>query len=123
MPAWEVMMALDVNMGMECAEANLSGEFTIFTVGVLKDDFFGLLNFPVVHLYLAQVTEFDTAGLQLLVMLQREALLRERKLQLIAPSVPVQDVVTLLGCNDLFAFNEPTAGMGSAESKGAADGS
>ena len=116
-------MALDVNMGMGCAEANLDGEFTIFTVGTIKDDFFGLLNFPVVHLYLGQVTEFDTAGLQLLMMLQREASFRERKLQLISPSDPVREVITLLGCNDLFVFTEPAADMESVESKGAEDGS
>ncbi|PHV10611.1 STAS domain-containing protein [Chitinimonas sp. BJB300] len=115
-------MGLDVNMGMDCAEASLSEEFTIFTAQLLKEDLFGLLNFPVVHLYLTKVTEFDTAGLQLLMMLQREAVLRERKLQLIAPSDPIRDVIVLLGCESLFTFVEPAAGMSNAKDRGGADG-
>lgn len=98
-------MPLDINMGSDSAEARLFGDCTIVHAAELSEDLFGLLNFPRVHLDLSQVTEFDTACLQMLVLLQRETRLREHELDLLAPSEAVRELVLLLGCQKLCPFS------------------
>lgn len=115
-------MPLDITMGRDGAEARLFGDCTIFHAVELSEDLFGLLNFPRVHLDLSQVTEFDTAGLQMLVLLQREVRLREHELVLQAPSEAVRELVSLLGCESLCAFTSCSDEPGAHSEAGGDDG-
>lgn len=51
----------------------LQGDLTIFTVDALKDDIFLALNCPQIRVSLAAVTDVDSCGLQLLLVLARQA--------------------------------------------------
>jgi anti-anti-sigma factor len=48
------------------------------------------------------VTELDTCGLQVLLMLRRAAAAQGRQLRLLAPSAVVRDVLTLCGLEALW---------------------
>lgn len=55
------------------ATLTLQGDLTIFTVDALKDDVFLALNCPRIRVSLDAVTDIDSCGLQLLLMLARQA--------------------------------------------------
>ncbi|WP_295004329.1 STAS domain-containing protein [uncultured Dechloromonas sp.] len=55
------------------ATLNLQGDLTVFTVDALKDDVFLALNCPRIRVSLAAVTDIDSCGLQLLLLLARQA--------------------------------------------------
>ena len=80
------------------ARLAVEGEMTIYRAAELKP---ALLETVRTHdapaLDLAHVTEFDCAGLQLLLMAQREAARLGRRLALVAPSTAVREACTLLG--------------------------
>ena len=80
------------------ARLAVEGEMTIYRAAELKP---ALLDAVRAHdapeLDLANVTEFDCAGLQLLLMARREAARLGRRLALVAPSPAVLDACALLG--------------------------
>lgn len=51
----------------------LRGELTVFTVEALKDEIFSALNCPRIRVSLEALTEIDTCGLQLLLLLAQQA--------------------------------------------------
>lgn len=51
----------------------LQGDLTIFTVDALKDDVFMALNCPQIRVSLSAVTDIDSCGLQLLLLLAQQA--------------------------------------------------
>lgn len=51
----------------------LQGDLTIFTVDALKDDVFMALNCPQIRVSLEAVTDIDSCGLQLLLLLAQQA--------------------------------------------------
>lgn len=55
------------------ATLTLQGDLTIFTVDALKDDVFMALNCPRIRVSLAAVTDIDSCGLQLLLLLAQQA--------------------------------------------------
>lgn len=79
----------------------LSGELTIQTVGERRAELFEALDAaqrvgaPSVELDLTGVNELDTAGLQLLLVAQREAAHDDRPLRLVAMSQTVADVLAI----------------------------
>jgi anti-anti-sigma factor len=83
----------------------LDGELTIYRAGELKDL---LLPPPAgaagedLVLDLSGVSEIDSAGVQLLLVLQRDALATGRALRLAAPSAAVAEALTLLGLQQQF---------------------
>ena len=83
----------------------ISGEFTIFTAADLKPR---LLHAVIdaesegVDIDLSEVSEIDSAGLQLMVMTKREALARGKNVRFVRHSDPVLDLVDLCDLSGFF---------------------
>ncbi|GMR08520.1 MAG: hypothetical protein BMS9Abin26_1525 [Gammaproteobacteria bacterium] len=76
--------------------AKIDGDMTIYTAAEMKDKLLKKLGgCQAMELDLSQVTELDTAGFQLLVMLRREAEHSETSLLMKNHSSAVQDVFGL----------------------------
>ena len=77
----------------------VTGEMTVYTAGQIKQLLVdALAEGPAnVQVDLSGVSEFDTAGLQLLLLVHREALVSGRSLQFAAASNIVREVLTLYG--------------------------
>ncbi|WP_443094347.1 STAS domain-containing protein [Pseudoduganella chitinolytica] len=80
----------------------IEGEMTIYRAAELKDVLFDALrqataDARALALDLSQVTEFDSAGVQLLLMARREAQRQGHPLQLVAHSPAVREVLNLTG--------------------------
>lgn len=81
---------------------SIEGEFTIYRAAELKPVLLeAVTRDGVVELDLSRVTEFDTAGLQLLMLAKRAAGAAGRELRLVRHSPVVVDVLQLL---DLAAY-------------------
>ncbi|MGR8930025.1 MAG: STAS domain-containing protein [Gammaproteobacteria bacterium] len=81
----------------------LQGEMTIYTALEQKSAFFPYLHASQeLQIDLSGVHEIDSAGLQLLLFLKREAAERQIKLSLIQHSQEVVDVLELLNLNKHF---------------------
>lgn len=74
--------ALSVGITDGIADARLEGELSIHTVDALKDPFFSLLNAHAIRLDLSSVTDIDSCGLQLLIILYQQASLLNRQFTL-----------------------------------------
>lgn len=83
----------------------INGEFTIYTAADWRER---LLNAVVgqsdVELDLSEVSEIDTAGLQLLLATRREVRAAGGSLHLAAPSPAVVDVLNFCGLADDFGL-------------------
>ena len=83
----------------------ISGEFTIYTAADLKPR---LLHAVIdaesedVDIDLSEVSEIDSAGLQLMVMTKREALARGKNVRFVRHSDPVLDLVDLCDLSGFF---------------------
>lgn len=84
----------------------LSGELTIFTAAQARQEILAHQTaHPDLQLDLAGVTELDTAGVQLLAWLKREAVRRGAALVFRHHSAPVMEVLDLLKVTQ--AFGDP----------------
>ena len=83
---------------------SIAGELTIYRAAELKPMLLATLpgTGPIL-LDLAEVTEVDTAGVQLLLLLRREALGANRTLHLLHPSMAVAEAFDLLDLGPRFA--------------------
>lgn len=80
----------------------VEGELTIYTAAEMKEKLGGLLSAEAIEIDLAQVSEIDTAGLQLLLLLQRECKKIDKPLAFINPSEVVLSCWNM--CNLTEAF-------------------
>lgn len=81
----------------------LEGEMTIYTAFEMKAQLLRhLAKVKELEVDLSQVTEIDSAGLQLLILLKRETAARGALLRLIAHSTPVTDVIDTLNLAAYF---------------------
>lgn len=81
----------------------IEGEMTIYRAAELKQVLLASLDqTEELEIDLAAVTEFDSAGVQILILAKRQALARQRKLRLIAHSPAVLDVFELLNLAAYF---------------------
>ncbi len=87
----------------------VTGEMTVYTASQVKQPLVDALTAGPenIQLDLSGVSEFDTAGVQLLLLIHREALLAGRHLQLGPESTIVRDVLTLCGALGLLK-DDPT---------------
>jgi anti-anti-sigma factor len=86
------------------AALRIVGEMTIFRAAELKGPLLALLDDPAQPaLDLAGVTEIDTAGLQLLLLVRREAQARGREVRLTGRSAAVVELLELAGVAAHFA--------------------
>ena len=75
----------------------LEGAMTIYEAAALKDRLLGALQAAGgIELDLSQVAEIDTAGVQLLVLLKREALAAGKSFSVVAHGQASQDAIELL---------------------------
>jgi len=84
----------------------IEGELSIYRAAELKPVLLeAVQREPVVEVDLSQVSEFDSAGLQVLMLAKREAVAAGREFRLVRHSPPVVDALQLL---DLAAhFGDP----------------
>lgn len=84
----------------------VEGEMTIYNAAALKQQLDSLLAESVqLEIDLSQVSEIDTAGLQLLILAKKECTERSGQLRLVGHSQPVLDVLDL--CNMANFFGDP----------------
>jgi len=84
----------------------LHGEMTIYRASELAQQvLFALRLHPLPHIDLSDVTEFDTAGMQILLMAHRFAAASEMRLTIVHPSECVREVLTL--CNLTHLLDAP----------------
>jgi len=89
------------------ARISIDGEMTIYRAAELKERLVDALAEcdALLEVNLAEVTEIDTAGIQVLMLIKREALATGRELRLLAHSRPVVAALELL--NLAAFFGEP----------------
>ncbi len=85
---------------------SIDGEMTIYTAAELKGKLLpALQGCTEAELDLSRVAEMDTAGLQLLVLLKREAAAAGGRFRFVSHSKDVLEVLDL--CNMVGAFGDP----------------
>jgi len=81
----------------------ISGELTIYSAGDIKPQLLRALNdCRELEINLAAVSELDSAGLQLLYLLKREARAAHKELRLVAHSAATLEVLELLRMEAYF---------------------
>ncbi len=94
-------MQIDVQTVGGAGRVRIAGEMTIYSASDLKPQLLGALaDSQELEISAAEVTEMDTAGVQLLLLAKQEASRAGKALRLVAPSPVVQDV---LACYRLAA--------------------
>lgn len=82
----------DIN-GSVC-RLRLAGELTIYTASEFKPRVLGALaGGAVLEVHAADVTEVDTAGVQLLLLAKREAVAAGKQMRVVSPSAAMQDAL------------------------------
>jgi anti-sigma B factor antagonist len=85
---------------------DIKGEMTIYTAAEQKDQLLAFIESGhALEINLSQVSELDTAGLQLLILAKQEAVHSQKKLRFIMHSDAVLDVLEL--ANLTSAFGDP----------------
>jgi anti-anti-sigma factor len=83
---------------MDIQRVALAGEVTVFSASAVRNQLLAALDAgDGADVDLSQVTEIDSAGVQLIVAAKREAEARHKRLHFSACSDPVRDVAGLLG--------------------------
>jgi len=83
----------------------IGGEFNIFTAEDTKKRLLHAIRqaaTPEIEVDLSDVTEIDTAGLQLMVMAKREAAEHGKSVRFVGHSAPVLDLIDLCGLSGFF---------------------
>lgn len=84
----------------------ISGDMTIYTAAQLKNELMSHMAHPCEHeIDLADVSEMDSAGLQLLILAKREAARQKTALHMTGHSRAVVEVMDL--CNMTGYFGDP----------------
>lgn len=87
---------------------SIAGEMTIYNAAALKQTLLEKLQQSShLDIRLAQVTEIDTAGFQLLLLAKREAEIAHKTVHLRDPSSGVADVLTTFHAHHLITENHP----------------
>lgn len=86
---------------------NLEQEMNIYTVATLKEPLFApITKTRELILDLGRVADMDTSGVQLLLLLHREALRQHVALHITAMSTAVREALSLYGLLNWFTANE-----------------
>lgn len=95
-------MAIKVDKKGEVSHLSIEDEMTIYSAATLKDDLLGHLEASKeLEVSLENVSEMDSAGLQLMLVLRSEATRTEKQLRFVKHSPAVIDVLETL---DLAAY-------------------
>lgn len=100
---------MDVDQKLSMGELRMDGEMTIYRATEVAQTLFASLRAQAgdVNLDLSDVTEFDTAGLQLVLMARRMVEASGHRLDVVQPSECVLDVLEL--CNVALTKTEAQA--------------
>lgn len=99
-------MPVIAEMENDLCRLRVESDMTIYTALDIKQQLIPYLeNVPHLEVDCSQVTEMDCAGLQVLILLKREAIKRGVKLDLIGHSPAVTDVIDTL--NMAAYFGDP----------------
>ena len=100
---------MTVNPQSSEARLCLDGELTIYRAAELKEAMLAALDrAAALELDLSRVTELDTAGVQLLMLIHQTARVRSKQLRLTAPSPAVLEVFELLRLDSYFGDGPTT---------------
>jgi len=92
------------------ASLRIEGEMTVNRAAELKQILLAHLDRPTPALIdLSEVTEIDTAGVQLLILAHKTAMAAQKTLVLTADSAAVREVLGLFGLADYFTSSLATA--------------
>jgi len=84
---------------------SIKGDMTIYTAALHKQELMGAMRgAKETDINLSKVNEFDSAGVQILLLAQREAKLTSTQLSLSAPSTSVREVLDLYRLTTTFNF-------------------
>ena len=90
----------------------LTGEMTIYEAAALKSQMLASLNASQgLEVDLSGVTELDTSGVQLMLLLKHEAEVANKSLKWVKHSQPVSQVLTLLNLVAPWAIPYPSSGV------------
>ena len=95
--------------------AKATGDLTIYTAAECCAQLRSLIGAHTnIELDLSDVSEIDTAGVQLLIQARRESEAHGKSMQLVSPSPAVQEIVQLLQLHELLSVpsGEPTPPTG-----------
>jgi anti-anti-sigma factor len=96
-------MSLRIDKRDGVCKVAMEGELSIYTAAEYKTELLDQLNdSEELELDLSEVAEMDSAGLQILLLLKREAEARERTLRLVNHSQAVFEVLELLQMQNHF---------------------
>ena len=85
------------------SRVTLSGEVTIYSAAKLKEQLLDVIHASrTLEIDLSNVSEFDSAGLQLLALAKREADALDRPIHFSSHSESVQEVLNLYDLNEIF---------------------
>ncbi len=97
---------LDINQTKQGVNVTICAELTIYSAAQLKDELLALLRTsPIVNVNLAQVSDIDTSGLQILIMMKNEADILQHDVNFIEHSASVLNVFELM--NMVRFFGDP----------------
>ena len=95
-------MAISIAPSDTGAQIRIDGEFNIYIAAESRDTLLAALQeHPNFVLDIAAIEEIDTSGIQLLLMIQREAKRLNKTLSISEPSPSVLEVITLLNLDEL----------------------
>ena len=99
-------MTAKVSMNESLGRINIESEMTIYTAQEIKNQLCSMtLEMNDIEIDLSRVTEIDTAGIQILILIKREAVKKNRNLRLMAHSQAVIEVID--ACNLASYFGDP----------------
>lgn len=100
----------NVETNASCCRLLLEEEMTIYTASDLKDKLFAAVkDHANTELDLSQVCEIDAAGLQILVLLKREAKRLRKTVSFTRLSPAVQELLSVFGMDTFFDESEVAA--------------
>jgi len=81
----------------------IQGELTIYRAAALKQELLEFLDqHNSIDIDLSEVSEFDSAGIQILLLAKKTALSKEKSLRLVEHSTPVLEGLELLNLSSYF---------------------
>ncbi len=96
-------MTVQATKNGDVSHAMLGDELNIYTASELKEELLNLLeDAKELEIDLSKVAEMDSAGLQILIMLKREAERQDKQLHMLNHSQVVFEVFELLDVSSLF---------------------
>lgn len=103
-------MGIEIHNEAGCCHIRIEDELTIYTASAVAAAVSTALNSHAsIGIDLSGVTEIDTAGLQILLVARKEALLHERQVRFIGQNRVVLEALQLMNLINFFTFEAAAA--------------